>query len=154
MSIKSELLDIQAANKDGLLHCHEVVEWARKNSDSALHSAIEWNNRKAADEYRLYQVRQLIRLNIETEDHAPTFVSLSIDRKSGGGYRAVSDVAANKDLREIMLQDALDELERIQAKYARLEALESIWREADQVRQRTGVRRRRQEAPQMAEATA
>lgn len=142
MSIRDELLAIQSASEDGILHCHHVVEWARDHPNSALHSAIEWNNNAAADAYRLWQVRRLVQLYITSGDTAGQVVSLSIDRKAGGGYRSVSDVAARPDLREVMLQDALDELERVQAKYQRVEALASVWREAETVRARSGRRRR------------
>lgn len=142
MSIRSELLSIQHACPDGVLHASDVVAWAKENAESALHSAIEWNNKKAADAHRLWQVRQLIQLHVVTEDGAPQLVSLSIDRKVGGGYRSVSDVVEKPDLRAILLQDALDELERVQAKYQRVEALATVWQEAETVRARSGSRRR------------
>ena len=43
-------------------------------------------------------------------------MSLSIDRKHDGsnGYRPLADVVARPDLREIMLADALAELDRVQ----------------------------------------
>lgn len=152
MSIKDELLAIQSANKDGILHCHEVVKWAKENSDSALHSAIEWNNRKAADAHRLWQVRRLIELNITSTKDGPRVVSLSVDRKSGGGYRSLDDVVANQDLYAVMLRDALEELERVQAKYARIEALAEVWSAAETVREKAGVRRRRSVTQEQATA--
>lgn len=142
MSIRNELLAIQSASEDGILHCHEVVKWARDHPNSALHSAIEWDNDAAADAYRLWQVRRLVQLHITSGEASEQVVSLSIDRKAGGGYRTVSDVIARPDLREVMLQDALEELERVQTKYQRVEALASVWREAETVRARSGRRRR------------
>lgn len=142
MTIRTELLALQAAADDGILHPRLVVEWARDNPRSALHAAIEWDDTKAAEEYRVWQVRHLIRLNIQQDSGTPTFVSLSIDRMKGGGYRAVSDVIAAPDLRAIMLRDALAELERMQAKYESLTALSDVWEAADRVRKRTGAKRR------------
>lgn len=135
MTIKSELLAIQDASTDGILHCNKVVEWARTHPESALYSVIEWENEKAADEYRLWQVRKLIQLHIISEDGDPVVVSLSVDQRSGGGYRSVSDVIKVPDLREIMLQDALNELERMHRKFARVEALAGVWREVEVVRE-------------------
>lgn len=142
MSIREELLAVQAASADGLLHCAEVVEWAKANPTSSLHAAIQWNNATAADAYRLWQVRQLIQLHVVSEDFKETMVSLSIDRKAGGGYRSVSDVVARPDLREIMLQDALNELERLRHRYGRVKALATVWREVDDAQVKTGRRRR------------
>lgn len=134
MSIRDELLAIQASNNEGLLHAREVVEWARRHTKSALHAAIEWDDETAADEFRLWQVRRLVHLHIVTDGGAPQMVSLSIDRTNGGGYRNAEEVARVANLREIMLADALADLERVQAKYARVSELAQVWAEADKVR--------------------
>jgi hypothetical protein len=65
-------------------------------------------------------------------------VSLSIDRGHDGnnGYRGLDDVIAREDLRSIMMQDALAELERVQARYAKLTELQEVWEAADKVRTR------------------
>lgn len=39
-----------------------VVEFAKKRKSSELHKCFEWNDSKAADEYRLEQARHLMRL--------------------------------------------------------------------------------------------
>ena len=134
MTIASELLAIQQANPDNILHASDAVAWARANPGSALHKAIEWNDERAADEFRLVQVRRLIQLHIVAEDGTPKLVSLSFDRENGGGYRSISDVVKVPDLREVMLLDALRELERVQKKYARIEALAAVWTATEAVR--------------------
>ncbi len=141
MTIASELLALQQASTDGKLHCREVVEWARENPASALHSAIEWDDTKAAASYRIWQVRHLIELHITSGNGGPVLVSLSVDRGANGGYRLMSDVAAAPDLREIMLQDALAELERVQRKYSRITELARVWEEAEKVRSTKAHRR-------------
>lgn len=133
-SVRKELLAVQSGSDDGMLHCADVVEWARVNPGSVLYSKIEWDDERAADAHRLWQVRRLIQLHVVSDQMAETMVSLSIDRKAGGGYRSVSDVVARPDLREIMLQDALADLERLQQRYSRVEALASVWREASVAR--------------------
>lgn len=148
MTIRSELLALQATADEGILHPRTVVEWARDNPSSALHAALEWDDAKAADEYRVWQVRHLIKLNIQQEDGSPVFVSLSIDRATGGGYRAVSDVAAAPDLRAIMLRDALAELDRVRTKYDALTALSEVWEAADRASAKAGIKRRAASKPQ------
>lgn len=141
MTIKTELLQIQTANAEHILFPLEVVTWARTNPDSALHRAIEWDNQRAADAHRLWQVRQLIQLHVTSEDGAPQMVSLTFDRKANGGYRSIDDVVRVPQLREIMLQDALDELNRVQAKFQKVTELTKVWEEANTVRQRSRRRR-------------
>lgn len=134
--IKNELLAIQRGSADRMLHAKAVVAWARKNKGSALHGQFEWNDAKAADQYRLWQARYLIKLHIVQEDGAPQIVSLTFDRVKGGGYRAMEDVIAKRDLSEFMLDDALAELKRMEFRYERVRQLTSVWREVRRVRAR------------------
>jgi hypothetical protein len=134
--IKQELLAIQRASKDRMLHAGQVVSWARTHAKSALHSRFQWNNEKAAHEYRLWQARQLITIHIVNEQGLPQIVSLSIDRSGAGGYRLMDDVLAQRDLTEIMLGDALKELNRVQETYAQVKQLASVWDEVERVRTR------------------
>jgi hypothetical protein len=138
--IKAELLAIQKASRDKMLHAENVVTWARRHPRSALHRQFEWNNSRAANEFRLWQARRIIQINVIAEDGAPQLVSLSFDRAKGGGYRDVRDVASSRELSEIMLQDALDELQRVQARYQRVRALTSVWTAVKRVRGRQATR--------------
>lgn len=148
MTIKQELLALKSASPAGLLHPREAVEWARSNPASALHRALDWDDPHAAENWRIWQVRQLITMHVVNDDGEPQIVSLSIDRKGSGGYRSIDDVVTNRNLSEIMLADALAELERVRLKYARVEALTSIWKEVEQVQ----TRARRRRAPAQPEA--
>lgn len=135
--IKAELLAIQNASRDGMLHAERVVSWARSHRRSALHGQFEWSNAKAAAEYRLWQARRLIQINVTMADGAPQLVSLSFDRNNGGGYRDVQDVISNRKLSEIMLNDALAELQRVQIRYQRVRELTSVWSAVKRIRNRS-----------------
>jgi len=136
MSIKEELLALQA-EQGGILQVDPAIEWARRNPGSALYQSIPWDDAKAAQEHRRHIVRQLIAIHIVNVEGKREVVSLSIDRiKPGGGYRSVADVVATPPLREIMLQDALNELARVQAKYATVAELVKVWEEVAKVRER------------------
>lgn len=140
MSIKTELLGLQNAAPNGVLKAEKVVAWAKAHPRSALHKSIEWSDRKAAAEYRLWQVRRMIQVHVTTADGSPVMVSLSIDRTSkGGGYRSVSDVLSSEELSLVMLNDALEELERVKFRYARVEQLTSVWRTVERVKRKTKV---------------
>lgn len=138
--MSKHLTELQAIAKQhgGILRAEDVVAFAR-DSSTALHSRFEWNNGKAAHEWRLHQARNLIRVsvtmlpNVETPYRA--FVSLVPDRsEDGGGYRRTVDVLDNQSSRQQLLSQALDELERMQEKYSQLTELASVFAAARAVR--------------------
>lgn len=137
MTIKDELENIQRRDRQGILRVDAVHDWAKAHPNSELHKAIEWNVNAAALKWQLQQIRQLIKLHIVTDDGEPEVVSLSIDRvKPGGGYRKIEDVVADKELSEIMLDDALAELDRMRVKYRFVKELTDVWAATDKVRSR------------------
>ena len=133
-TIRSELLELQMRDPQRMLHVNKVWEWAAEHPESQLYRAIEWDVEKAAREYQFQQIRKLIILHVVNEDTTPMMVSLSIDRVQGGGYRPIDDVVKVPDLRQVLLEDALRELGRLQARYQRVQALASVWEEADRAR--------------------
>ncbi len=128
MTIRDELLALQ--NADGLIVPREVHDWAHAHPKSLLHQRLQWDDAEAGYQYRLNQIMHLIVLNITTADLKPEFVSLSIDRANGtgGGYRSIVDVVKVPHLREVMLDDALADLERVRRRYEYLKALAPVWK--------------------------
>lgn len=150
MSITSELVAIQEASEDGILYPREALDWARKHPKSDLHAALEWDDQKAADEHRLWQIRRLIKIYVVADDGEPAVVSLSIDRVESGGYRRVDDVVRSRKLSQIMLSDALAELERVRSRYERVKELTGVWETVDKVRRsasKKGARREQRISP-------
>jgi hypothetical protein len=127
-SLAAELMALR--DKSGKIHVPRAHEWARTNPDSLLHGELEWNNRVAAQAHRMWQIRQLIAVHVVNDEGDRLLVSLSIDR-TDGGYRPLDDVMAAPPLREIMLGDALAELQRVKAKYNRLTELTRVWEAAN-----------------------
>jgi flagellin-specific chaperone FliS len=137
MSIESELLALM--NKDGLIIAETAVRWATKNRQSDLAQQLEWDNKIAGNQFRINQVRQLIvRLKVVLDVPTKRFYSLSIDRgnKKGGGYRDIGDILKSKTLYEVLLQDALNDLERMQEQYEHLKELQPVWKEVAKVKKR------------------
>lgn len=132
--LAAELLKLQ--NGDGKINPADVVKWARRNKRSKLYASLTWDDEIAGEKYRIWQVRELIAVHITEPDGGRRFVSLSIDRVEGG-YRSLSDIIARQDLRQVMIEDALHELERVQRKYDRLQELEPVWAATQNVRRRT-----------------
>ena len=123
-----------AKARDGILRPVEVVE-AAEPEDSPLHDWFEWEDGKAAAEYRLTQARRLIQVTVEVierPDVEPVtvrmFTSLGRDREQhGGGYRLTTTVLSDSDMRQELLAEALAELRRWQAKYQTLKALAPVF---------------------------
>lgn len=130
-----------AADNGGLLLPEAVVEAARPKT-SPLHSKFTWDDNQAAQAYRIWQARQLIRIVIEVLPNMDTatevFVSLSSDRKQEGGYRLVQTVCSHEQMREMMLADALAELQVFTQKYSVLKELTEVFRQAQKLRLKHG----------------
>lgn len=117
---------------DGVLRVEAVVDAARDEA-SPLHTWFEWNESKAAHEYRLEQARRLIRRALVfvefngTEVPVRAFISLGNDRKAdGGGYRTVVNVMADRDMRIDALAEAQADMERFEQKYKHLSELAEV----------------------------
>lgn len=120
-----------AKENGGLLQPETVVDEARDES-SPLHSRFTWDNTEAAHRYRIWQARQLIRVLVEviagTDETCEVFVSLSPDReRESGGYRIMTEVLSDADMRNQMLGDALDELSLFREKYRKLKELAAVF---------------------------
>lgn len=129
--VENELEKIRARDKDGILYPKKVVS-AAKPKDSPLHAHFTWDNRRAGDEWRLQQARQLISKYHITVTNATTarvrgYVSLKSDRAEGGGYRAIGEVISEETMRAELLQNALEELQSIEARYVRLTELKPVF---------------------------
>jgi hypothetical protein len=121
----------------------KAVVTAARHEDSPLHNQFDWEDSAAADKWRLHQARQLInavvsyeKLGDGTEVAVRVFVSLTPDREAeDGGYRVVSTVMSDADLRRQLLADALAEMKRFQAKYRDLHELSKVFAALDEVKE-------------------
>jgi len=115
----------------------DVVDAARMNT-SPLHRLFDWDDRSAAEKYRLAQARQVIRcIEIRRVDpreegatvQSPVYVHVT---PSGGPiYADTRRVLTDDELRQTALDEAARLLEGVRARYARLDALSAVLREID-----------------------
>jgi hypothetical protein len=139
VKVIKELNRIADAN-GGILRPETVVEAARPRS-SILHPRFEWDNTRAAREFRLWQARQLISVCVQiipgVNEPVSVFCSLSTDRsRRGGGYRTTVAVCSDAEMREQLLEDALQDLNAFQRKYAALRQLTSVFAAIRRIRRR------------------
>lgn len=115
----------------GILQPKAVIEAARPET-SPLHTHFEWDDDKAADDYRMWQARALIsqvRVHIETPSGkkyaSQVFVSLKSDRDKGG-YRTMVDVLSHNDTRNQLVRDALSDMQNFTERYRVIRELSSV----------------------------
>lgn len=139
MSVQEELESIRQEG-NGVLRPEAVVAFAR-NPKTALHRYFTWDDTEAANKYRLWQAREVIRVQVQitNQNVGPirTYVSLVEDRKGdGGGYRTIDDVMASSIYRRQLLDQARRDMDRFTVKYGQLEQLAQVlkaMREAQEV---------------------
>jgi len=133
--VEAELRRLAEKN-GGLLSPEKVVESARHKT-SPLHHCFEWDDSAAAEAYRLWQARQLIRVVVQeipgTKAKTEVFVSLSTDRGQGAGYRLVTTVLSHEQMRAQLLEDARAELAVFRRKYAQLQELAEVFAAVDRL---------------------
>ncbi len=127
----AELIRELATDKD-LLTPEEVLDKAR-DAASPLHRFFTWEDSVAAERYRKMQARTLItsvRVFYETAEkqviQVREFTSLDADRKTGAGYRQLTAVMSDDQLRQEMLATARKELMAFRRKYSQLSELGGV----------------------------
>lgn len=122
---KAEIEKVRAAH-GGKLHPKHIVSAAR-DPKSPLHSKFEWDDRVAGEAYRLNQARELIKsvtfLPSGSDEPVRAYVSLSSDRLSRGGFRAMVDVMSDERLKALLIEDAKQDLQAFRQRYDRLRDL-------------------------------
>lgn len=137
--MRDELANLARAHR-GRLDPKRVVAWARKHRKSALHSCFMWDDTKAAEKFRIWQARDLIAsVEVVYEDGKRRQVYVSpVTSRGRGGYHRLVDVMTDEELRDEILTQALDELERVCAKYEDLCELAGVRAAVRLVRQTKG----------------
>lgn len=128
----NELLRIKRVR--GKLTPDIVLEEAR-NKSSVLHRFFEWNERTAASKFRIEQARLLLRIitvQIDGREPVRAFVNIDVENGEGWGqengqqYFPIQEALDNKGLREILLRDAISEMQFFRRKYERLRELAMV----------------------------
>lgn len=119
----------------GTLTAGNLVEASRPKT-APLHSEFEWNNTKAADEWRKHQARNIINgLVIVTEPETPAqgvraFFKIVADEPN---YESVVTIVKQEDKYEALKQAALRELIAVQRKYKQISELEKVFAAIDEL---------------------
>lgn len=120
-----EALHAISEKADGQLKPHAVVEAARDRKHP-LHKHFEWDDKIAADAYRLDQARAIIRvIRIEDDEAAegPARAFVSITDRGGTSYRQAEEIKNSADLQVVVLRQAERDLAAFERRYRDLKEL-------------------------------
>ena len=138
LAIVKELKRIAKAH-GGVLRPLVVVDAARPKR-SILHGQFNWDDTSAAEQYRLWQARMLMRVSVSyvldgagNKYPCRVFVSLTPDREDDTGYRVTTTVLSDPDQRRQLLDDAKTEMRHFAAKYRHLVELAAVFAAMDEV---------------------
>ena len=125
--------------RGGCFQPQDLVDAARKPK-APLHPLFEWDNRKAAEEHRLSQARNVLRsIRVVMEDDGdgkewPARAYLNVRQSEDvGGYMVVDDVMSDPVLKAQALSDCRRLLKGIRRRYAHLKELASLWGDIDEL---------------------
>lgn len=133
-----ELQAVAGQQPEQKLSPASVVQFAKRNKESATYRWLAnkgcFDAKRAQNQFALLMAQTLIRhvtVRVQQGESEPVkvraFVSLSADRRAGGGYRQVESVLGSADLRAQMVATVRKELVAIQMKYNHLVELKGVW---------------------------
>lgn len=138
-AIRAELDRLK--QKDGRLMAQAVIDAARPK-DSIMHDEFTWDRDEALEKNLLTEARHLISeymVCITVGDRSVRtrhFVSLLSDRKIGGGYRPIQEVMGDSEMRQQILDDALNALAALQSRYRHLAELAEVFSALERVKRK------------------
>ena len=109
---------------------------ASRSEDAPLHNEFEWDDSVAGEEWRKQQARVMIgALVVRVEEKPPVRKYVSIETTSPK-YESIDVVIKNEEKTAALLAKALNELAAFERKYATLQELAGVFREAKKIRER------------------
>lgn len=110
--------ELAALRDNGVLYVEQTLNWARENPGSELHKALEWDDSKAAEEYRLHQMRDIIgSIRHREVNGGDVVVHRSYYSIGGGAYPTAEQVREHDDYQQRVLAAAVRSLEGWRSRY-------------------------------------
>lgn len=106
---------------------------ANRPKNAPLHNEFEWDNRKAAEAYRLNQSRYIIRSIVIVPEEKPQEYVRAVFSVTDGKYENIRAILSDERKRESLLSIALRDLKSFERKYNTLSELAPIWAAMEQI---------------------
>ena len=110
----------------------ETLLEANKDENAPLHNEFEWDDTKAAHQYRLTQSRHIINClcykadGKETKEPVRAFFNVVAKTSN---YESTTKIISSKDKYQMLLEQAYKELQAFTSKYQSLKELNGVFKE-------------------------
>lgn len=132
--VGEEIEKIEA--EKGVVTAKDIVDRARPKN-SPIHDLFEWDNKIAAEKWRLHTATQVLCCLVKTdEDDTPQKAYVNIEVKEGskiGIFANIKKAMSDAQTREVVLRNALNELQAFKAKYNHLAELAAVFEAIDKI---------------------
>lgn len=123
---------------NGRLDAESVVE-ASRDPGAPLHSAFEWDDKRAAEKHRVEEAKYLIRsveivVDQNADEPTPIRAFVSVMRDEDRSYTSTVHALADPDLRVQVVGAAFKELEAWRKRHAELIEFARVFASIDQAR--------------------
>ena len=103
-----------------------IVDYAEAHPKSELHKCFTWDDTKAANEWRKFEARQVVRLLVFEDDNEEEPTKIRVLQKTAEAYKPVTQIIRNEDEYKELLKRAKAELASFKERYKTLVELESV----------------------------
>ena len=134
--VSAEIADERMKNLDeqyGAVTPELLLDSSREETD-VMHPCFEWIDAKAAEKYRLGQAGEIIANLVyvvvsedgkKEQQPVRAFVSVA-GQKEKGRFKPIVDVLSDDEMRGIVLENALKDLQNFKNRYAGIEELSNV----------------------------
>ena len=103
-----------------------IVDYAEKHPKSELHKCFTWDDTKAANEWRKFEARQVVRLLVFEDENEEEPTKVRVLQKTADEYKPVTQIVRNEDEYKELLKRAKAELAAFKQRYKTLVELEAV----------------------------
>ena len=103
-----------------------IVDYAEAHPKSELHKCFTWDDTKAANEWRKFEARQVVRLLVFEDESEEEPTKIRVLQKTAEAYKPVTQIIRNEDEYRELLARAKAELASFKERYKTLVELESV----------------------------
>lgn len=125
-AIVGQLMEELSQTEEGLTA--QTLLDASRPKNSPLHNEFEWDNREAAEKYRLHQAGYIIRsIVIVADETKPAVYTRAVVTVEDGKYEPTQLILRDEGKREKLLAIALRDLRAYERRYNNLAELAPLW---------------------------
>lgn len=103
-----------------------IVDYAQSHPRSELYKCFTWDDTKAANEWRKYEARQVVRLLVFEDENTEEPTKVRVLQKTADAYKPVTQIVRNEEEYKELLKRAKAELSSFRERYKTLVELEEV----------------------------